>query len=293
MGVGLDAGLKLDALAEELSEHLDAADLAALSGDLDSLISSIIHLAKNLLSIRPFIPDKAFPIDWLNILSEWLSGVSVQEIGVDRTRFIEDALTYRLVWALEALRVRRVSIGWVPDFNSGGAAACVECGVPQLMMAMLVRTGLPSREAAFAAVSKLMPEYASHGELIEWLRSDAVSELSDEEGVWPTGETAAIWVRFRDEMLKRKTDQWTIEEWRVEVDKKTDKFNMVPNQPYRVEMADKTNSVWIRTPDFLPVVQLNRKLADRTPRVITGRKSEDSSHVIVRRLGRSRARWRI
>lgn len=45
-------------------------------------------------------------------------------------RVVEDALTYRLVWALEAVRTRRVSLGWSPDMVAGGAAAAVETGVP-------------------------------------------------------------------------------------------------------------------------------------------------------------------
>jgi hypothetical protein len=67
-------------------------------------------------------------------------------------RIVEDAFTYRLVWALEAIRTRRMSLGWSPEIIAGGAAATLETGVPQFMMAMLIRAGLPSRRAAMIAV---------------------------------------------------------------------------------------------------------------------------------------------
>jgi hypothetical protein len=51
-------------------------------------------------------------------------------------RIVEDAFTYRLVWALEAIRTRRMSLGWSPETIAGGAAATLETGVPQFMMAI-------------------------------------------------------------------------------------------------------------------------------------------------------------
>jgi hypothetical protein len=98
MGVGLEAGLTLDAMADELAIHLDRADLAALSGVSEILQEAIVHLAERLLSIRPFAPDDPLPYNWQDILSSWLAGVPVYDIGPDNMRFIEDAFAYRLVW---------------------------------------------------------------------------------------------------------------------------------------------------------------------------------------------------
>jgi hypothetical protein len=79
-------------------------------------------------------------------------------------RAVEDAFTYRLVWALEAVRTRRMSFGWSPDTVAGGAAAAVETGVPQFMMAMLIRAGLPSRRAAMAAIEDAEPLFVTPAE---------------------------------------------------------------------------------------------------------------------------------
>jgi hypothetical protein len=61
MGVGLEAGLQLDALATKMSALIDKADDAALSGDENTLAKALIKLAGHLLKIRPFTPAKKAP----------------------------------------------------------------------------------------------------------------------------------------------------------------------------------------------------------------------------------------
>lgn len=63
MGVGLDAGLSLEAIADQLSALLEAADSAAIAGDEDELIRSLTALGRQLFHIRPFVPDD-LPGNW-------------------------------------------------------------------------------------------------------------------------------------------------------------------------------------------------------------------------------------
>ena len=56
MGVGLEAGLLIDAMADELAELIDKADSAALSGDINELADALGGLGERLLFMRPFIP---------------------------------------------------------------------------------------------------------------------------------------------------------------------------------------------------------------------------------------------
>ena len=86
MGVGLEAGLTLDAMADDLVAHVDRADLAALSGELDVLQDAMGNLAERLLAIRPFAPEVPLPQDWQRILFAWLAGEPVHEIGADNVR---------------------------------------------------------------------------------------------------------------------------------------------------------------------------------------------------------------
>jgi antirestriction protein ArdC len=66
MGVGLEAGLAIDAMADELAALLDRADKATLNGDVEELVDALGGLGERLLFMRPFIPDKAsaLPVNW-------------------------------------------------------------------------------------------------------------------------------------------------------------------------------------------------------------------------------------
>lgn len=99
MGVGLKAGRLIDAMADELSELIDQADGAALTGDINELADALGGLGERLLFMRPVIPDKtnALPPNWKAILRSWVSGEEVAMIGPQNMRAVEDAFTYRLV----------------------------------------------------------------------------------------------------------------------------------------------------------------------------------------------------
>jgi hypothetical protein len=289
MGVGLEAGLTLDEIADELAVLLDQADEAALGGDAEMLLAALTNLAERMLAIRPFVPDDPLPPNWRNVLAAWLSGTPVRDIGPDNMRFIEDVFTYRLVWALEALRTRRVALGWHPEIIAGTAAACLETGLPRYMMALLVRAGLPSRAAAIAAINDQNPVFLDTEDLVAWLETNQIAALSD-AGDWPTPETASIWAQFRAEILNRTSQRWTSREWRRNIDTASRQIDPVPGRAYRVEVAE-DGTVWVLTPDFERVVMLRRTMIDRAPSVLTARFEEGSSQAIIRRLGRSRATW--
>lgn len=58
---------------------------------------------------------------------------------------------------------------------AGGGAAAVETGVPQFMMSMLIRAGLPSRRAAMAAIEDAEPVFVTPAEMRAWLESDEIT----------------------------------------------------------------------------------------------------------------------
>ena len=109
MGVGLEAGLTIDAMAEELAKLIDRADEAALSGDIDELVDALGGLGERLLFMRPFIPDKAnaLPVNWKAILRSWVSGRRFPRSG--RRTCGQSKRPSPIVWsgALEAVRTRR------------------------------------------------------------------------------------------------------------------------------------------------------------------------------------------
>ncbi len=292
MGLGLEAGLSIDAVADQLVVRLDQADAAALAGDIDALCEALVACGNQLFEIRPFIPDREPPENWPGLLRQWLSGTDVAQIGVDNITFIEDAFAYRLVWGLEAIRMRRSVLGGEAEILGGGAAACLETGLPRMMMAMLVRAGLPSRAAALAAINDVEPIFINNAEMLAWLRDNQVAALTD--GVtWPTPETASLWKQFRDDMLSGGTIRWTSREWQRNVDAGSYAAEPEANSTYRVEIDEADGSAWVCTPDFRRIVKLQRSVRDAGPSVFKATFQEAGGQATVHRVGRGEARWSV
>ncbi|WP_430258276.1 DEAD/DEAH box helicase [Neorhizobium sp. IRS_2294] len=288
MGVGLEAGLSIDAMADELAALLDRADVASLSGDIDELVDALSGLGERLLFMRPFIPDKAkaLPANWKVILRSWVSGEDVAKIGPQNMRPVEEAFTYRLVWALEAVRTRRMSLGWSPDTVAGGAAGSVETGVPQFMMAMLIRAGLPSRRAAIAAIEDAKPIFVTPAEMRVWLESDEITAYTD-TGQWPTPDTAALWARFRTEALSGGIQKWSTEHYKRLLDIAT----APPAGLYRVVTDDGDGRTWLATPDYQRVAAFKKSAVDPKPSLFSGRLPGNTTLVEALRIGRGKLRW--
>lgn len=288
MGVGLEAGLSIDAMADELAELIDRADGAALSGDVDELADALAGLGERLLFMRPFIPDKknALPANWKAILHAWISGEEVSKIGPQNMRAVEEAFTYRLVWALEAVRTRRMSLGWSPDTVAGGGAAAVETGVPQLMMAMLIRAGLPSRRAAIVAIANAKPIFVTPAEMRNWLESDEIIAYTG-AGDWPTPDTAALWARFRTDALSGGIQKWSVERYKRLLDIEV----APPAGLYRIVTDQGDGRTWLATPDYQQIAAFKKPAADPKPSLFWGRLLGNTKVVEASRLGRGKLRW--
>ncbi|WP_375055632.1 DEAD/DEAH box helicase [Zobellella sp. DQSA1] len=288
MGVGLEAGLTIDTMADELAELLDRADAAALSGDIDELANALGSLGERLLFMRPFIPDKAntLPANWKAILRSWVSGEDVAKIGPQNMRAVEEAFTYRLVWALEAVRTRRMSLGWLPEIVAGGAAAALETGVPQFMMSMLIRAGLPSRRAAMAAIEDTNPVFVTPAEMRAWLESDEITAYTD-AGDWPTPETAALWARFRTEALSGGIQKWSIEHYK----RLLDSADSPPAGLYRIVTDEGDGRTWLATPEYQRVAAFKNPAIDPKPSLFSGRLPGNTRLVEALRVGRGKLRW--
>ncbi|PIB61905.1 DEAD/DEAH box helicase [Pseudomonas sp. 2822-17] len=288
MGVGLEAGLMIDDMADELAALLDRADEAALSGEVDELADALGGLGERLLFMRPFIPDKsnALPANWKSILRGWVSGEDVSKIGPQNMRAVEDAFTYRLVWALEAVRTRRMSLGWAPDMVAGGAAATVETGVPRLMMAMLIRAGLPSRRAAMAAIDGALPVFVTPSEMRAWLESDEITAYTVASN-WPTPNTAALWARFRTEALSAGIQKWSVARYKRLLD-----IDVAPSEGlYRIVTDEGDGRTWLVTPDYQRVAAFKKPALDPKPSLFSGRLPGKTRLVEALRIGRGLMRW--
>ena len=287
MGVGLESGLAINALAVELTELLDRGDAAALGGDAHALTEALVGLGERLLLIRPFAPEDPLPSNWRDLLGAWIRGEDVAVIGRENMRVVDDAFVYRLVWAIEAIRMNRRANGGESELLEGAAAACLETGLPANTMAMLVRAGLPSRVAAKAIIEQLLPVFVTRTQMNDWLQSPQVATF-DMNPAWPTADTSAIWQRFRREALASATEKWVSQEWNMPL---THSAHALPPFPARIEVDPSSGAVSVATPDFRALVGIRHRLHHHSPSLFKVEFSPDGSNAHIRRVGRDAARW--
>jgi superfamily II DNA/RNA helicase len=288
MGVGLESALALDAIAAELTTLLDDADSAAMEGNAAELANALIAMAERLFKIRPFVPDTDLPDNWKGILTSWVGGADVAEIGLGNMRIVEDALIYRLTWAIEAIRMRRRAEGESSEYLEGSAAACLEAGLPLNTMAMLVRAGLPSRVAARVVIEQTKPTFTTLSEMNLWLASNEIIALSADPN-FPTSETGEIWNRFRTDALATPIQRWNEQEWTLE--------STLPEwanaaMPARIHVDDKSRRVSVTTPDYREIVGIKQSLANPIPSLLHVKYAADGKSGTIARMGRGKASWR-
>lgn len=199
-GVGLRAGRFLDANIANLVDLLLRAEAAVVAGDSAGATDSIVEFARLVFQTEPFRPSGTMPDYWENALREWIEGKSASKIvGLDSSKgvdLLQEAISYRLPWAMEAVRVHAIAVRQDgAEQIKGHAAMAAEVGNANLSVIKLLRAGLNSREAAITAVTKTEAAFIDYREMLEWLRSDQVESMSKMEN-WPTKQSRPAWLQF-------------------------------------------------------------------------------------------------
>jgi superfamily II DNA/RNA helicase len=288
MGVGLESGLAIDAIAPQMLQRLDEADLAAIQGNAVDIGAALAAIAETMLAIPPFVPDDVLPANWRAVLQTWIGGGDVAAIGSDNMKVVEDVFIYRLTWALEALRMKRRLTGPEPDYVEGGASACLEAGLPSSMMAMLVRSGLPSRVAARRVILDTAPAFVTQGEMIAWLGSNEVTALTDDPN-WPTPETGELWRQYRQGMLSAPVQKWSDETWPFDAKRPA---WLEPGLPVRLMVDPVSRAASVVSPDFQPITTIVQRFDAVNPSLAHIDFAPDGQSASIKRIGRGKAQWR-
>jgi len=220
-GVNFKTSVELGRNASDLNDRLRAADSAFESGNINEAIKLVMQFAETAFTISPFTPPRVID-GWKEIAADWIHGKSLSDLagGIEAevVDFIEDALVYRLVWAMEAVRVRAVANEEVDqDFFNGRSAMAVETGCPNYSASILIHCGLSSRIAALKAVQDLNGTFWDTRGMRQWIRSAAVAAKIDDPS-WPTQATAGAWRDFVQMMERTSTAAWEAIPFNEEVD---------------------------------------------------------------------------
>ena len=221
-GVGLRTGQQLDAVAGNANRLLVTANSAILNGEQEIAITAITALAEILFEIKPFVP-KPFPDNWKDILHFWLLGLPLADITTDNhsetLRFIEDALVYKLSWAMEAVKVRAQANGdiigdggfTIDDVETGLAVPAIETGTLNRSAAILMQAGFTFRSVAIQIVNDTAATFENFNQMRAWLESDNIKILS-EDRAWPSPESHDAWVAFTQNYVASEDNIWDIQE---------------------------------------------------------------------------------
>ncbi len=211
-GVGLAAGKFIDTNIDTLVALLTQAEACISSGDEEGVGEAVVAFAELVFRTAPFRAPKELPAKWREALVAWLAGepsadviALCKEEGVD---LIQEALAYRLPWAMEAVRVHAAAVHHASaDTITGRAALAVEAGSSNITMTTLLRAGLSSREAASAAVRSTGASFADKGGMREWLNSEVVRKSSTAND-WPTPRSRQAWLQFYQGERRADRNGW-------------------------------------------------------------------------------------
>ena len=288
-GLGLDTGRYLDHHAAVLNAYLIAADNAFAAKKPEAAIPFLVEFAQIVFEIEPFKP-KDLPDGWEKILHAWVLGKSMSDLAggfeTGLIDFIEGTLVYRLVWALESVRVRALAVGDATEsLSPGRAAVAVETGTPEYSAALLIQSGLSSRVAAIRTLGDCPSDFEDAQGLREWLGSAPVVERQNDDN-WPTPETALLWKEFVSSFHHRRLARWL----KHEFSRAARWFSEVPDPglPVRVVHRNASHQTLICTPDWTvlgelvdPLPQSKVELAG----IFVTRINGDSSGIVGNYLG--------
>jgi len=221
-GIGLRAGKFLSASIDEAFSLLVRAEEAMAEGDESAAADAIVEFAGIVFRVEPFLVRSVTRSDrWREALRAWVTGQPTADVvalgGDDGADLLGDAFTYRLPWAMEAVRVHASAISpWEADLLHGYAVQAVESGCTNMSAMILLQNGLQSREAAIAAVKTTDASLWDQEQMIEWLESDDVG-LRTVQNDWPTREGRHAWVQFLSDTASASRASWARQTQRLRV----------------------------------------------------------------------------
>jgi hypothetical protein len=201
-GLGTEPGLFLDGHREELIDSLAQLHLAFLAADSQLAGDAAVRFAAIVLD-HPFFGVRTVPESWEIAIKEWIAGVPAAEILKDRTGhdanriqiFLQDAISFKLVWAAEAVRVQAIAMAHTRFAELGeGPALAFTYGVSSRPAALLCQMGLASRTAAIWAIEKTKATFDDSFGARFWLTMH--EQLLAQKDFWNTADQHLLWTRF-------------------------------------------------------------------------------------------------
>ena len=286
-GVGFQAGSYLTTGLDGLVALLLEAEAAIENGELTDLVEAVATFADLVCRVAPFRPRDPMPPTWRDGLAAWLEGRPASDVisilGSDGVDFLQDIITYRLPWAMEAVRVHAIAVGDSRANDLKGlAAAITETGNANLTVHTLIRSGLRSREAAREAVESTGASFSDRAGMEEWLASEEVQSRRISMD-WPTSQSHHEWEQFYLHETRGDRRTWKRELLNYQVSW----HDSSPPDGTRVilEPNTATGGIAVLSPDFRELGLIETPLGRPISQIVSARTVNDPNAIAVEFFG--------
>lgn len=277
-GIGYAAGETIASNATMLAEAIRDAEVAISEGRVDDAATSTVAIADVLLRTHPFTAD--CPDGWPDLIEGWLSGRPTGEFAdSEAIAFLQDGVVYRLVWAVEAVRVTLEALNDLPEgVVKGNLALCLTFGTPNVTAALLQQAGLRSRKLAVQLVAQLGLVFVDSDGLRKWLCHVSQGEVVPALG----GDDLAEWNRFTTTLATEVSARWRRSSTRHTV--VWHETSPSPGTLVRASNAADQTAIHILTPDLAHIGTITGHRLPEGGKVV-GEVSHDGRHVCLTRFG--------
>ena len=286
-GVGFQAGSYLTTGLDGLVALLLEAEAAIENSELTDLVEAVATFADLVCRVAPFRPRDPMPPTWRDGLAAWLEGRPASDVisilGSDGVDFLQDIITYRLPWAMEAVRVHAIAVGDSRANDLKGlAAAITETGNANLTVHTLIRSGLRSREAAREAVESTGASFSDRAGMEEWLASEEVQSRRISMD-WPTSQSHHEWEQFYLHETRGDRRTWKRELLNYQVSW----HDSSPPDGTRVilEPTTATGGIAVLSPDFRELGLIETPLGRPISQIVSARTVNDPNAIAVEFFG--------
>ncbi|HEX8433035.1 MAG TPA: hypothetical protein VF625_17240, partial [Longimicrobium sp.] len=249
-GVGHATGVFVAEHLDALLDDLVAVEAALTGADIDTAVAALIRAAAVLFRCQPFAVD--LPAGWEAVLEGWLrgtpTGALVGRAGGQEVSLIQDAFVYRLVWAVETVRVHAVARGDERAILLAGTLPLsLTYGLPTLQGNLLAQAGLASRAMVVRLLEAFPAKFTTADEISPWL-ADVAAQLPVD--FWPDEASRDLWFAFTDTSRAVSAGRWIETEKRYEVRWAEGTEQPVPGAPVQVAFGDVRGEAAVYTPDL-------------------------------------------
>jgi superfamily II DNA/RNA helicase len=286
-GLDLRGGRYLDEHLSQLVEKLLFIEEALESGNEFGIAHAAVEIAEIMFQTAPFRPSK-LPANWRDTLFAWIMGMPLADIisfsGDGAVDFLQEGVSYRLAWAMEAARVHALAVGQTSAVQLKGSAAwAIEVGCANLAAITLLKSGLDSRETAMIAVRSTAARFKNRAEMSDWLRSTEIQHLNSNEK-WPSESGRPAWRRFIDSTTRGDRMRWTEEKQVLNVEWLQSKSPPMPGDHVIVEQ-DEGEEGWVFQPDYTKLGRLLSRLQRPRKQILEARVGEQPGIIEITFFG--------